>query len=182
MEIQHLNTREMTSTDIDHIVDYWLYSDQHFLERMGVDLKKMPSENDLRTMLASQLTQDYKNKSSYCTIWEIDGKPVGHSNVNKIQFGVEAYMHLHLWSGTVRRMGEGTRLVRMSLPYFFKNLLLQRVLCEPYALNPAPNKTLPKAGFRFVRSYTCVPGSLNFEQPVNLWEITRSEFMDRPDR
>ena len=177
MSTPHLSVRELTSKDIDDIVNYWLHSDHDFLEGMGVDLKKIPSENDLRSMLSSQLTQDYQNKSSYCTIWELDGKPVGHCNVNKIEFGKEAYMHLHLWHGEIRKKGAGSNLVRMSLPYFFKNLQLQRVLSEPYALNPAPNKTLPKAGFRFVRSYTCIPGSLNFEQQVNLWEITRDEFM-----
>jgi hypothetical protein len=43
-------------------------------------------------------------------------------------------------------------------------------------LNPAPNKTLEKIGFTFIKSHTCVPGYLNFEQEVNRWEMTHETF------
>lgn len=35
--------------------------------------------------------------------------------------------------------------------------------------NPAPNKTLKKAGFELVKEYVTTPGPINFEQPVKLW-------------
>ena len=82
-------------------------------------------------------------------------------------------MHLHLWQTDVRQKGLGTAFVKMTLPYFFEHLQLQKIYCEPYSGNPAPNKTLEKVGFRFVKTYTTTPGWINFEQPVNLWEIGR---------
>jgi RimJ/RimL family protein N-acetyltransferase len=60
-------------------------------------------------------------------------------------------MHLHLWYPDKRIKGMGVQLVKKSLPYFFNNLHLKTLYCEPYALNPAPNKTLPKVGFEFVK-------------------------------
>ena len=66
----------------------------------------------------------------------------------------------------------------MSLSYFFKHLKLQKVVCEPYALNDAPNKTLKKAGFNFIKEYTTIPGSLNFEQPVKQWSLLNTEFVE----
>jgi hypothetical protein len=48
--------------------------------------------------------------------------------------------------------------------------------CEPYALNPAPNKTLEKLGFKFLKTYTTIPGWINFEQEVNLWELKNNIF------
>lgn len=65
----------------------------------------------------------------------------------------------------------------MGLPWFFKNLKLKKIYCEPYALIPAPNKTLEKVGFKFVKTYVTTPGRLNFEQPVYLWEITYERFI-----
>jgi RimJ/RimL family protein N-acetyltransferase len=65
----------------------------------------------------------------------------------------------------------------MTLPYFFQNFELKNLYCEPYALNPAPNKTLKKIGFQFVKQYVTIPGSLNFEQEVNRWELKFEDFV-----
>ena len=67
-------------------------------------------------------------------------------------------------------------MVKMTLPYFFENLKLKKMYSEPYALNPAPNRILKKVGFEFVKEYTTIPGSLNFEQPVKRWELTYENF------
>lgn len=123
-------------------------------------------------MLSEQLHQSYEEKKSYCIIWEADGKQVGHSNVNKIIFGQEAFMHLHIWTPKIRKQGYGAEFVKKTFPYFFDNLHLKKLYCEPYALNAAPNNTLKKVGFKFVKKYVTIPGWLNFKQPVNLWELS----------
>jgi RimJ/RimL family protein N-acetyltransferase len=171
-----LAVREVQERDIAFLVHYWLDSDRSFLEGMGVDLAKLPERYELTEMLSEQLNQSYPEKKSYCIIWQVDGQPVGHSNINKIIFGQEAYMHLHLWEAGIRQRGYGTELVRMTLPYFFENFNLKKLYCEPYALNPAPNKTLTKIGFTFLKEYTTIPGSLNFEQPVKRWELGHETF------
>jgi RimJ/RimL family protein N-acetyltransferase len=168
-----LSVREMQEKDIDLIIHYWLNSSPAFLEGMGVDRSKMPGKDEWIVLLSQQLQQSYKEKKSYCIIWLVDDKAVGHCNVNKIIFGEEAYMHLHIWNDNIRKKGSGSSLVKMTLPYFFKNLDLKKIYCEPYALNPAPNKTLEKLGFSFEKEYVTVPGFLNFEQPVRRWVLTR---------
>ncbi len=173
---RHLSVREIKETDIDKISNYWLDADSEFLQSLGVDLDKLPSREEWRKMLTEQVEQPYHLKQSYCLIWMVDDVPVGHCNVNKIVFGEEAYMHLHLWNDTDRRSGFGATFIKMSLPHFFRNLQLQRLYCEPYSLNPAPNKTLAKLGFGFVKQYTTTPGYINFHQPVSLWELTYNEF------
>jgi RimJ/RimL family protein N-acetyltransferase len=174
-----LSVRELEEKDIGPLSDYWFRASDGFLTGMGVDLEKMPERGEWEEMLRTQLTQGYREKQSYCMIWEEDGKAVGHSNVNKIVFGEEAYMHLHLWAQDARKRGRGVEFIGLTLPYFFRNLELKKVLCEPYALNPAPNRALPRAGFRFVKKYVTTPGWINFEQEVNLWEITREELNKR---
>ena len=172
MNKNHLSVREIQEEDVEAIIDYWLHAEPAFLTGMGVDLKKIPTAEQWKEMLTEQINQPYTEKKSYCTIWLVDDKAIGHSNVNKIIFGQEAFMHLHIWKNEFRQKGTGTELVKLSLPLFFKNLDLKKIYCEPYALNPGPNKTLEKLGFKFVKTYTTISGWLNFEQPVNLWELS----------
>lgn len=171
-----LSAREIQKEDIPLLTHYWMSADDAFLEGMGVDVSKIPTEEFWREMLSKQVVQDYPEKQSYAIIWLTDGQPIGHCNINKIQFGQEAYMHLHLWNSAGRQKGIGTELVKMSLPYFFENCRLKVLYCEPYALNPAPNKTLDKLGFTFVKEYITTPGFLNFEQPVKRWELTLDQY------
>lgn len=169
-----LSVRELQHSDIDLITSYWLDAGPDFMKGMGVDLQKIPSREEWIRMLMEQLNTPIAEKQSYCIIWEVNGEPVGHSNINRIVPGEEAYMHLHVWKPSLRQKGMGTELVQLTLPYFFTNYQLKNLYCEPYALNPAPNRTLEKAGFTFVKQYVTTPGWINFEQPVNRW-VLRAE-------
>ncbi|MBL7825239.1 MAG: GNAT family N-acetyltransferase [Saprospiraceae bacterium] len=180
--MMNLTVREIENRDIDKIADYWMNASPDFLEGMGVDLQKMPSRQQWQEMLGAQIQEPYESKKSYCMIWEIDGEAVGHCNVNKIVFGTSAYMHLHLWVGGHRQKGIGTQFVKMCIPWFFKNLELKELFCEPYKLNAAPNKTLQNIGFQFVRNYVTVPGWINFEQEVSLWSLPKEKLNSLPSR
>jgi len=171
-----LSVREIQHSDIEPLSDYWFNSDPDFLIRMGVDLSKMPTREEWKGMLNEQLSQSYEEKKSYCIIWLLKDEPVGHSNVNRIIFGEEAYLHLHIWDSDNRTKGLGLQFVKMTLPFFFQNMKLKKICCEPYALNPAPNKTMEKLGFEFIKEYITVPGFINFEQPVKHWELTLEKF------
>jgi len=171
-----LSVREIKKEDIEPIVEYWFGAKVQFLLGMGVDISKMPKRQEFTNMLKDQLKQKYHEKQSYCTIWLLNEKAIGHCNVNNIVFGQEACMHLHLWNTETRQKGMGTDLVKLSLGYFFDNLLLEKLYSEPYALNPAPNKTLERVGFKFIKNYVTTPGFINFEQPVNRWELTYDEY------
>src|SRR6185312_12996150 len=167
-----ISVRELQQNDIEPLLDCWFTADDEFLIGMGVDLSKMPKREEFKKILEAQLTQSYTEKQSYCTIWLMADKPIGHCNVGKIIYGEEAYMHLHMWKRDIRQKGLGAGFVKQSIPFFFENLKLKKLYSEPYALNPAPNKTLPKAGFEFVKEYITIPGFINFEQPVKRWVMT----------
>ena len=171
-----LSVREIQKSDIDLLINYWVHSGAEHMARMGVDMAKMPDEKAWRILLSKQLSQPYEQKQSYCIIWQLDGKPIGHSNVSRVVFGEEAYMHLHLWNPDSRKKGIGSELVKLTIPYFFKNMKLKKLFCEPYALNPPPNRTLEKLGFDFVKEHITTPGYLNFEQPVKFWELSLEKF------
>jgi RimJ/RimL family protein N-acetyltransferase len=179
MKAPILSVREIEERDIELIANYWLTSSDAHLLSMGVDVNKMPSRIEFVEMLTYQLTQPYELKKSYCIIWLLNANAVGHCNVNSIEFGEKAYMHLHMWESTTRKKGLGSALLKLSIPYFFKHLQLKKICCEPYAGNPAPNKTLPTLGFKFIKEYITFPGSFSFEQPTKLWELNKDTFAEK---
>lgn len=166
----------MQLTDMALIAGYRLQSEPSFLQGMGVDMSKMPSRRELADVLTRQYDLPVEQKYSYFIIWEIDGVPSGHCNTSPFTFGGEACMHLHLWNNTKIQQGMGAQFVQLTLPYFFQNLKIKCLYSEPYALNEAPDKTLPKAGFILINEYTAIPGSLSFEQPVKRWEMSVEKF------
>ncbi len=165
--------RPIQIEDLESLANYWLNSSDEHMIGMGVDLSKLPSKPELTSMLGSQIGIALEHKRSYALIWLLDDIPVGHCNVNQIEYGKQAFMHLHLWQNDARKKGLGAEFVKLSIPHFFKDLKLQQLFCEPYALNPAPNKTLKKVGFTFVKEHICIPGYLNFEQPVKRWVFNK---------
>lgn len=171
-----MEIRLLTKNDIDFIADYWLKSDKEFLINMGVDLSKLPTREGLTKMLQTQIQLPDSEKSSLALILYVDNKPLGHCNVNNIVYGQEASMHLHLWNKSDRRKGLGTQMVIASLPVFFDRLQLKTIWSEPYSKNPSPNRTLKNIGFELVKRYVTIPGSLNFEQEVNQWKMTKEKF------
>ncbi|MBK9320584.1 MAG: GNAT family N-acetyltransferase [Bacteroidetes bacterium] len=171
-----LSVEELKPSTIPMIVKYWLESDAKYLMSLGVDLKKLPSGEKLTGMLMQQLELPLALKKSYCIIWMLNDKPVGHSNLNPVTFGEEAFMHLHLWNSDERNKGLGIAFLKLTIPVFFSAMQIKKLYCEPYALNDAPNKILNKFGFNFVKEYITTPGSLNFEQSVKRWELSADDF------
>ncbi|MEL6132297.1 MAG: GNAT family protein [Bacteroidota bacterium] len=169
------SVREYKLEDIPQIASYWESRTEAELLDMGADPQKRPKRDAFIEMLTRQFYLPIQEKYAYCLIWEVDGVPVGHCNTNPTFFGDHAFMHLHMWEKSHRQKGQGTALVKMSIPYFFKNLQLQTLYCQPFSQNPAPNHTLKKVGFQFVKAYRTIPGSMNFEQEVYQWKIAKQD-------
>lgn len=173
----NLSVREMKETDIEQIVDYFTQSTPGYLLGMGADPDKLPGKRKWLGNIKRELPKKYEAKEIYYIIWLMDGIGVGHSNINQIDFGNEAYMHLHIWNSENRHKGTGLQFLMKSLPYYFKNFNLQKIISEPYALNAAPIKTLLKLGFDFKKEYETVPGPINLLQKVKRFELKRDKWM-----
>lgn len=169
--------RELKSKEAELVARYFIDATPDFLKGMGIDQAKLPSLDEWVGLIQSDLEKPMEKKEFFYVMWLFENKPIGHSNINKIVFGQEAHMHLHLWSEDRRHKGIGTSLVRLSLPYYFRNFKLNELFCEPYAHNPAPNKTLEGLGFELVKEYETTPGWLNFHQPVKRWRMTKNGFL-----
>ena len=170
------NVRELTKDDVNLIIDYFLNSTPEHLLRLGVDENKLPGKDQWIKIIIDDLELPLEKRKFYYVIWEVNSIPVGHSNINDIAFGREAFMHLHIWNTGERQKGNGAYFVKESLKYYFEKFRLERIYCQPNASNVAPNKTLEKAGFAFIKKYETIPGWLNFKQDVNLWVMEKSKF------
>ena len=166
-----LQISELTSEYIEPLIQYWLTADSNYLFRMGVDLQKMPSEIDWRNMLNEQIEASYEMKKAYALIWLFDDKPIGHSNINKIEFGNHAFMHLHSWYSENRNKNYGYEFMKLCIPQYFEKFNLKTLYCEPKKENIAPNRMMQKLNFSFVHEYFGIPGWLNYEQNVNVWKL-----------
>ncbi len=175
----NISVRTMKKSDIVLIVDYFINADTEFLKGMGAEKSKLPT----RTVWIKKLNQEFdkhiEDKEFYYIIWQINSMPIGHSNINKIDYGNTATMHLHLWKDQKRKKGLGLDFLNQTIPIYFTKFKLKKIICEPYALNLAPNKILKKVGFQFVRNYETVPGEINFYQAVNRYELTIAQFKQR---
>lgn len=106
-------------------------------------------------------------------LWKTDEIPIGFSVADRIIYRQEAYMHLHILSGGQRNTGNGTACVRETVKIYFSALQLQRLFCEPNAFNIAPNRTLQRAGFKYVKTHNTVPGAINYHQAVTRWVLEK---------
>jgi len=189
-----LSIREMNVEDIQLVVDYFFSASTSFLEGMGADKRKLPDRDKWIAILKEEFFKEPACKNVYYVIWQIDGNPIGHSNINHIKYKQEAYMHLHIWDTTKRQKGIGLWFLNQTIPLYFKNFKLKELFCEPYSLNPAPNKILKKLGFEFVKQYDTIPGAINFHQTVNqyknhlcphiiiIWKLNCSKYISNSGR
>jgi len=169
--------REMTPADAARVVNYFINADADYLSGMGADKSKLPRRADWVNKIEEELGKPFEEKEIYYVIWQVDGKAIGHSNINNITFGKEAFMHLHIWEKQHRRFGSGLDLVKQSIPKYFKHFELEKLRCEPYAFNPAPTKVLEAAGFEYKDTYETTPSIICFPQQVKRYEMSKSQFL-----
>jgi RimJ/RimL family protein N-acetyltransferase len=177
-----LVVREMTLQEADIIIDYFHGASHDFLKSLGVSPAKLPYRDDWGAFYRAEYKRPIQKRRAILILWELDGEPIGFSTADKIIFGQEAYMHLHILHPDRRRSGYGAHFVKETVKIYFNMLNIQQLYCEPYALNVAPNKTLQKVGFKYIKTYETIPGPLNFRQPVNRWLLQPDALNSGPDR
>lgn len=165
--------REMALTEVDLIIDYFHGSTSEHLETLGVDPTRLPTRQGWRERYAREYGKPVQDRSTLLVIWELDGLAIGFSTSDKIVYGEQANMHLHVVDPQRRRSGIGSACVRETVEFYFTTLELKRLFCEPNAFNVAPNRTLQSVGFKYVKTYTTVPGPLNYHQAVTRWVLEK---------
>jgi RimJ/RimL family protein N-acetyltransferase len=165
--------REMHLDEVGLVIEYFHGSTAEHLEMLGVDPTRLPDRDRWRARYERDYARPRPERETMLVLWELDGAPVGFSTSDRIAYGEQAFMHLHIVEAGHRRAGVGAAAVRASVELYFNELGLRRLFCEPNAFNTAPNRALQRAGFRYVKTHMTVPGPLNFHQTVTRWVIER---------
>ncbi|MEP2987901.1 MAG: GNAT family protein [Parasphingorhabdus sp.] len=170
-----LIVRPMELEEVSIRIDYFLNASPEYLEKLGVNRSLLPARDAWTETYRRDFALPINQRLGFQLLWLGDDQPVGFSSVDRISFGQQANMHLHVLKLDQRKSGIGTECVRQSASIYFKLLELQRLFCQPNAFNTAPNRTLQKAGFKYVKTYETTPSSINFHQPVNQWVMERRQ-------
>jgi RimJ/RimL family protein N-acetyltransferase len=165
----------MRIDEVDFRIDYFHDAPDDYLRTLGVDRALLPPKDEWRAFYARDFARPLAERETYNLIWELDRRPIGFSSVDHIEFGDHAFMHLHIVEEPRRRSGLGTELVRLSVEEYFRSLELKRLFCQPNAFNTAPNRTLQRAGFRYVFTAEMQPSIINSPQPITRWVLERRD-------
>ncbi len=121
-----------------------------------------------------------EDREGYALLWELDGRVIGFSSADRIVFGEEAFMHLHIVSPELRHRGFGSEFVKESARHYFRVLQLERLYCEPNAFNTVPNRALQRAGFHYLFTHETKPTPINFHQAITRWMLERRDSGAQP--
>ncbi len=91
-----LEIREMAPDEVDVIIDYFHGSTVEHLEMLGVDPTRLPTPQDWRARYVSDYEKPVQDRSVMLVIWKLDGIAFGFSTSDKIIYGEQAHMHLHI--------------------------------------------------------------------------------------
>lgn len=173
--MNRIAVREMTLAEHMLVADYWGNASDSHLLALGVDKAKLPTRDAWAETLTDQFHKSLSERHMFYLGWEYDGGLVGHSNLSPFTYGKTGMIHMHIWNEANRGQGIAKACLGQSISMFFKILNLEMIICEPYAKNKAPNKTLQSLGFRSVKRYLTTPGPINLKQEVNRYEIYQHE-------
>lgn len=170
----YLLTLSIKFEESELIVNYFHQATPEHLEALGVDpTRRLPRKKWL-DLYKYEYGLPIEERVAFLVIWELDSKSLGFSTADKIIFGKEAYMHLHILNPENRQGGFGVECVKETAKIYFRTLKLKSIFCEPNAFNVAPNRTLQSAGFKYIKTHKTVPNRLNYHQPVNRWLLEKS--------
>ena len=168
-----LTVRPLAREDFDGFIAYFTRASQADAERMGLAIDKVPSPTQLRSDLEAMIATPVDRLRSFVLAWCLDDKTIGHSSLKDIVPGEFGSMHLHMWRADLRGRGFGPRLFCLSVLDFYERFSLKRIICEPKADNPIPNRVLQKIGFPLIFTRVGASSELAFICELNRYDILR---------
>jgi RimJ/RimL family protein N-acetyltransferase len=168
-----LTVRPLASEDFDGFIAYFTRASKADAERMGLAIDKVPSPIQMRSDLEAMIATPVDRLQSFVLAWCLDDKTIGHSSLKDIVRRESGSIHLHMWRTDLRGRGYGPRLFCLSAVDFYQRFNLKRIICEPKADNPIPNRMLQRIGFPLVLTRIGASSELAFICELNRYEIRR---------
>jgi RimJ/RimL family protein N-acetyltransferase len=172
-KLMTLSIRPLAREDFDNFINYWRGLSQPELEHLGVASDRLPSAARMRFDLEAMLAASNDTLRTFVLAWCINGHAIGHSSLKDIVPAETGSMHLHMWCADLRGKGYGGYLFCLAAIDFYERFKLKRIICEPKADNPSPNRLLQKIGFPRVATRIGRSSELSTICKLNRYDIAR---------
>src|SRR5882672_4998655 len=86
----------MKLEEVGVVIDYFHGACAEHPETLGVDPTRLPEPSKWRQLHEYEFAQPVERRRSFMVLWELEGRQIGFSSVDKLTYGKEAHMHLHV--------------------------------------------------------------------------------------
>ena len=144
--------RDLTLQDVPLVLNYWFRSKPGFIESLGVDPNKMPTELQMATNLVGVLEKNSLLPESklHALVITYDNEPVGFHTVNPITEGETAIFHAHIFKSELRGKGLAYYSYPLACNLFIKRFNLKKILFKTPIQNIGALRVKEKLGIRYV--------------------------------
>jgi hypothetical protein len=135
--------RDLTSSDLPAIADYWLLSPEEYLAAMGVDRQRLGSAEDIHKRFFNAIRTGEPVQSSIALAITLDEGLVGYTLLNRSSAEVN-YSHWHIIVPNLRAKGLSTALYPHRLKAYFDLAPISQLIHQTRTSNIGVNRMLDK--------------------------------------
>ncbi len=144
---------------------------------MGVDLKKMPLESEMKTNLTNKILENKKLAESKLNAVMVcyDGKPVGMHSVNPMVEGDYGIFHEHILDRDFRGKGLAMQSYPKACRLFIERFNLKKIVFKTPVQNTGAIKVKEKLGIRLLGEEVVSFSIIKEGTLAKVFEWTREE-------
>jgi hypothetical protein len=135
--------RDLTSSDLPAIADYWLLSPDEYLVAMGVDRQRLGSAEDIHKRFFNAIRTGQPVQPSIALAITLDEGLVGYTLLNRYSAEVN-YSHWHIIVPNLRAKGLSTALYPSRLKAYFDLTPISQLIHQTRTSNIGVNRMLDK--------------------------------------
>jgi len=135
--------RDIMSSDLPAIADYWLLSPDEYLAAMGVDRQRLGSAQDIHKRFVNAIRTGEPGQSSIALAITLDQGLVGYTLLNRYSEEVN-YSHWHIIVPDLRAKGLSTALYPHRLKAYFDLAPISQLIHQTRTSNIGVNRMLDK--------------------------------------
>ena len=144
--------RDLCNDDVPKILDYWFHSPPGFIESLGVDTSKMPTEEEMEKALHRKIHEnqllEFSKLNALAIVYK--NQAIGFHSINPITEGEFGIFHAHIWSPEMRRRSVGLHSYPKACKVFMKRFNLQKILFKTPVQNIGAIRVKEKLGIRCI--------------------------------
>ena len=135
--------RDLTSSDLPAIADYWLLSPDEYLVAMGVDRQRLGSAEDIHKRFFNAIRTGQPVQPSIALAITLGEDLVGYTLLNRYSAEVN-YSHWHIIVPNLRAKGLSTALYSGRLKAYFDLTPISQLIHQTRTSNIGVNRMLDK--------------------------------------